>query len=131
MYKFLLVGAGGFFGACLRYLLDEVTYLFISKDLFPAGTIVVNIIGCFLIGYIVSLLEIKHLFSVELRLLVLTGFLGAFTTYSSFALDAFVLMSRTEIAKTVLYLGLQLLVGIGAVWAGMALNGMGSGVPLE
>ncbi len=125
MYKLLLVGAGGFVGASLRYLLDELTYLFISKEAFPAGTVVVNIIGCFLIGYIVSLLEVKHLFNVELRLLVLTGFLGAFTTYSSFALDAFVLMGRTQLLKAGLYLFLQLVVGIAAVWAGMAINGWG------
>ncbi|MDR8394211.1 fluoride efflux transporter CrcB [Aliifodinibius sp. S!AR15-10] len=126
MYKLLLVGVGGFVGACLRYLMDEATYLFISKEAFPAGTVVVNVIGCFLIGYIVSLLEVKHLFSVELRLLVLTGFLGAFTTYSSFALDSFVLMSRPGLWKPALYLALQLLIGIGAVWAGMFINGWGT-----
>ncbi|MFH5832347.1 fluoride efflux transporter CrcB [Halalkalibaculum sp. DA384] len=125
MYKLLLVGAGGFAGACLRYLLDEATYFFISKEAFPAGTVVVNIMGCFLIGYLVSLLELRHVFPVELRLLVLTGFLGAFTTYSSFALDTFVLMERSAFLKTGLYLALQLLVGIGAVWAGMAINGWG------
>ncbi|MDZ7691823.1 MAG: CrcB family protein [Balneolaceae bacterium] len=91
----------------------------------------VNLVGCFLIGYLVSLLELRHILSVELRLLLLTGFLGAFTTYSSFALDAFVLMSKTELLKTGTYLFLQLFMGIGAVWAGMAVNGMGSGFPVN
>ncbi|MDX1637361.1 MAG: fluoride efflux transporter CrcB [Balneolaceae bacterium] len=123
MYKLLLVGAGGFLGACLRYLLNEATYLLISKESFPAGTVVVNVIGCFLIGYLVSLFEVRHIFSMEVRLLLLTGFLGAFTTYSSFALDTLVLMGRAEILKTLMYLFLQLAIGIGAVWTGLAVNG--------
>lgn len=115
MYKLLLVGTGGFVGACLRYLTDELVYLFISKDAFPAGTLIVNIIGCFLIGYLVSLFEIKHLFSSELRLLVFAGFLGAFTTYSSFSLDALLLMQKSQYLNAVLYVGLHFFVGLGAV----------------
>lgn len=108
----LWVGVGGFVGAASRYLIAE----WIGKPGgFPFGTLAVNLIGCLLIGLLAGLRD-------EMRLLVVIGFLGGFTTYSSFGLDAVNLL-REEPLQAFAYVGVHVVLGLGAVWVGLRLAG--------
>ncbi len=84
MYKFLLVGVGGFFGAMLRYLLGLIFHN-TSQD-FAAlhGTLAINVIGCFLIGALTQIANSQLGLSSELKFVLIIGLLGSFTTYSTF-----------------------------------------------
>ncbi|MBW2569674.1 MAG: CrcB family protein, partial [Deltaproteobacteria bacterium] len=81
MHKIILVGVGGFIGAALRYLISGYTQDLIQSVAFPYGTLAVNITGCFLIGIISHLLESQAGMTAEMRLLLMVGLLGSFTTY--------------------------------------------------
>lgn len=84
--KWMSLVAGGVAGTVSRYLLAGIVYRFGGTD-FPYGTLVVNLIGCFLIGFLAVLAEEKFLLSPNMRLLLMAGFCGAFTTFSTFMLE--------------------------------------------
>ncbi len=84
MQKLLIIGAGGFIGAVFRYLVSGYVQRLSRSIDFPYGTLSVNLIGCFLIGVMSRMDEIRSIFSPEIRFLVFTGMLGAFTTFSTF-----------------------------------------------
>ena len=94
MNLLLLVGIGGFIGAVFRYLLSG----FIQNGFtsFPAGTLGVNIIGSFLLGFIMYSSEYHGFFSVETRIFLTLGVLGAFTTLSTFSYESFKLLEHDE-----------------------------------
>ena len=94
MVKILLVGAGGFLGSVLRYLAGGAVQAAARHEHFPWGTLTVNAVGCLLIGFIGGLAETRHVLSLEQRLLLITGFLGGFTTFSAFSLEALLLVQR-------------------------------------
>jgi len=107
-----LVGLGGGAGAVCRYLVG----LALNKPQgFPFGTLAVNLLGCFLIGLALHLDE-------RTKFLCVTGFLGGFTTYSAFGLESLQLL-KSQPTQGILYLGLHLLCGLAAVWAGLKLAG--------
>lgn len=83
MKAILFVLAGGAVGAVLRYLITEN----IPKSYFPWGTFFINILGCFLIGILYALLEHGVVLTPAVRLFLMTGFCGGFTTFSAFALE--------------------------------------------
>lgn len=116
--QWLAVAVGGAFGALSRYVV--VAYMVpVSANRFPWGTLLVNVIGCFLVGVIyVAALE-KSLLSPELRLLSMTGFLGAFTTFSAFALEALQLWQYGQPLSAAIYIVLSVFFCLGA--AGLAL----------
>lgn len=100
--QWLAVAAGGALGALARY--GVVTYLVpLAGNRFPLGTLCVNISGSFLIGVCYVLLNERLAASPELRLLITTGFLGAFTTFSTFSLDALTLWENGLPMTAVLY----------------------------
>src|SRR5262245_26556006 len=121
MLKFLLVGLGGSLGAMARYWLSGLVQDGMRGPAFPYGTLVVNVLGCFAIGVLAYLGEARGLLTPEARLLLLTGFLGGFTTFSTFGSETLGL-ARGGAAVTALgYVTAHLLLGLGAVWAGGAL----------
>ena len=121
MNKFFLIGAGGFFGSILRYFLSGVVYrLFSSKPLLPYGTLFVNITGCFLIGLISGLVENRQLMKPELRLFIMIGLLGGFTTFSTFAFESFGYLRDAEFMPFFLNTTLHVVLGVVAVWLGYA-----------
>ncbi len=85
MNKIILVGVGGFIGAALRYLITGYVQNLTQSVAFPYGTLVVNIAGCFLIGMFSQLVESQSGLTAEMRLLLMIGLLGSFTTYSTFS----------------------------------------------
>ena len=84
--KWIMLVAGGAFGTVSRYLLSGLTHRFLGHG-FPYGTLVVNTIGCLLIGFLVTLIDRQRLLTPEQKLFCLVGFLGAFTTFSTFMLE--------------------------------------------
>ena len=84
MDKYLFVGAGGFLGAVLRYWLSSTVQQLSNSALVPVGTLVVNVLGCLVIGFLSELAEEHGLFTAEARAFVFIGILGGFTTFSTF-----------------------------------------------
>ena len=113
----LLVALGGAAGSVLRYLLSNI------NASFPWGTIVANILGSLLIGLLVGLVG-KGVLSPEMQLLLVTGFCGGFTTFSTFANESFGMMKAGDILLTALYVGVSVVLGILAVWVGMTLSNL-------
>jgi CrcB protein len=86
------------------------------------GTLTVNISGCLIIGFLGGLSETREIFTPEIRALVFVGFLGGFTTFSSFGYEVFFLIRNGQTGAALANLGLQLIFGLSAVWAGFALS---------
>lgn len=95
MHTWLIIGIGGFFGAILRYLTGG--WIQSSYASFPIGTLGVNLIGSFLIGIVIYLSEFSGTFSEETRILITIGFLGAFTTMSTFSYESFRMLEQNRI----------------------------------
>ena len=89
MFKLLLIGTGGFIGSVMRYVAGGLIFRILRKPYFPYGTLIVNVFGCFLIGFISGLSENRQLFSTETRTFIFIGLLGGFTTFSTFGYEVF------------------------------------------
>ena len=111
----LLVALGGAAGSVLRYLLSGL------NTSFPWGTFTVNVFGSLLIGLLVGYVS-KGVLSPEMKLLLVTGFCGGFTTFSTFANESFGMVKAGDILLTALYVGASVVIGILAVWGGMMLS---------
>lgn len=120
MMQILLVAAGGAVGSVCRYLVG-VGALRLLGPSFPWGTLTVNVVGCFGIGVLAELIVTRFGASADLRLLLITGFLGGFTTFSAFALDAVSLFERGAAFSSFVYLASSIVVSIAATVAGMLL----------
>ncbi|WP_416408730.1 fluoride efflux transporter CrcB [Agrobacterium rosae] len=121
MLNIALVAIGGAIGSIARYLVG-VWSVRLAGPNFPWGTLTVNVVGAFLIGLTVEVIARRFDASSEMRVLLVTGVIGGFTTWSSFTLDAVVLLERGEIGLSALYLGASLLVSFAAIFAGLALG---------
>ncbi len=120
MKNTLLVGVGGFIGAALRYKIGGMILHHTVNWKFPAATFVVNICGCLVAGILMALAVKQELFSPNTRLVLFTGILGGFTTFSAFGLETVYLLQRHEIPVAGLYVFLTVSVGILALWFGMS-----------
>ncbi|NRP18723.1 putative fluoride ion transporter CrcB [Ensifer adhaerens] len=120
MSNLLLVGAGGAIGSMVRYLVGLWT-LHRWGPGFPWGTLGVNITGSFLIGLLAELIMRKFGASAEMRLFLITGVLGGYTTFSAFSLDTITLFERGDAALAVTYIAASVVLSILAVFAGLAL----------
>ena len=114
----LVIAMGGALGAVARYGLSGWVQSLLETT-FPLGTLVVNILGSFLLGLLLPLFETLA-WSAETRTMVTMGFLGAFTTYSTFSYEAVVLLEGGEWSRGGLYIGGSLFLGLGGILAGMA-----------
>lgn len=122
MNPLLLVGFGGFFGAIARYKAGGwVSHKFIY-GIFPVGTLAVNCLGCLVIGFLVALAERQQWFNTDARLLLITGFLGAFTTFSAFSFDTIFLMRRGEMTQAFLNVGLHVVLCLLFTWVAMRIG---------
>jgi CrcB protein len=117
----LIAGAGGFVGSAARYALTTwVTTRLASGTLFPWGTLSVNILGSLAIGALVgAMVELGDL-SERMRLLLVVGVLGGFTTFSAFSNETFALVREGQTAMAAAYVAATLAAGLAAVWAGYA-----------
>ena len=118
--KLAAVAAGGALGASLRYLLAAATHEMLGHD-FPYGTLLVNVIGSLLIGYLMVLLPAYDGEIPIIRLLLITGVLGGFTTYSAFSVETLQLVQDGHLTKAGLNISMTLFFCFIAVWAGYLL----------
>lgn len=118
MLKILMVGSGGFIGSVGRYLLGLWVYQNSGQHWFPYATLTVNVIGCFLIGLWGGILETRHAFSDELQLFLLVGFLGGFTTFSSFSHETNQLLRNSQVFAAGLNVVLQIVLCLLFAWLG-------------
>jgi CrcB protein len=115
----LVIALGGAFGAVARYGLSGWVQN-LTATTFPMGTLVVNVLGSFLLGASLPLFE-SLAWSPEARTMVTIGFLGAFTTYSTFSYEALVLLEGGEWGRAGTYIGGSLILGLASVLMGMAI----------
>lgn len=116
----LLVALGGAVGSGLRYLIQESLHKQI-QGFAPYGTFVVNIIGCFLIGLLLGWAEQGKYIDQQLSLLLITGFCGGFTTFSTFAMQGNQLIFAQKPLAALFYLGLSVVVGMALAYLGYRL----------
>jgi len=113
-----IVGLGGFLGSALRYLIGGWAQG-LSKSLdFPYGTLTVNLIGCFVIGFLGELAEARGVFTSGTRLLVFIGLLGGFTTFSSFGNDTLNLARSGQMLNALTNVAVNVIFGLLLVWLG-------------
>jgi len=118
LLKYLMVGVGGCLGSILRFWLGS----YIGNKMgsrFPYGTFVINITGSFLVGLVFALLTVKTEWSPNWRYLIPIGFIGGYTTFSSFEYETLRTMQDGRIGLGLLYVAASVVVGFVAVWGGM------------
>lgn len=116
--QILLVGVGGGVGSIFRFLTSLLTAKYFSNT-FPIATFATNIIGCFLIGLLIGVLGQNIQMNNSLKLLLITGFCGGYTTFSTFASENISLLQTNNYLTAILYIGASIFIGLFAVWAGM------------
>ena len=121
MQNLLLIGLGGFMGALLRYGVSGFIQSWSKSINFPYGTLVVNLLGCLLIGMLSQVGEVRGVISPEARYFIFIGLLGAFTTFSTFGNDTVSLFRDGENLLSYINIGLHLVLGLSAVWLGQSL----------
>jgi CrcB protein len=119
MNQLIAVALGGSFGAVVRFLISSGIYQWLGRG-FPYGTLVVNITGSFLIGILTEALILQRIaMTVEYRAAILTGFIGAYTTFSTFSLETVYLIEQGSLTKAALNILLSVAGCILAVWIGL------------
>ena len=119
MIKLLLIGLGSAIGGIVRYLLSNMISESTSS-VFPWGTFVVNVIGCFIIGLIYGAVDSGAGISANTRLFLTVGFCGGFTTFSTFAHENYLLFTSGSVLTVAAYGALSFFVGIVMAYAGHA-----------
>ncbi|RCK21159.1 fluoride efflux transporter CrcB [Thalassospira lucentensis] len=114
------IALGGAIGAVARHSVSVMMGSIMGGG-FPWGTLTVNIVGSFLMGALLEVSALKLSLSPEIRALLVTGFLGAFTTFSTFSLDVATLYERGNLGLTALYIIVSVVVGISALFGAIAL----------
>ena len=116
--NFLIVGLGGAVGSMLRYGVQRILQVQ-STATFPVGTLLVNIAGCFLIGILWSMISRSLTWNEEMKLLLMTGFCGGFTTFSAFTLEGIGLLKENRTVLFVIYLTASVVGGLLATFIGI------------
>jgi len=121
LIQIMVVGSGGFAGSIMRYWISGLLNRMLPLTSFPAGTFVVNIAGCFLIGLFAGIIELNGLLNPYSRLFLIVGVLGGFTTFSTLGYECYSLLNAMKIFMAFLNLGLHISFGLLAVWGGQIL----------
>ena len=115
---FLLVGLGGAAGSMLRYLTALLTARYYAAS-FPLATFLTNVLGCFLIGIFIGLFWHSTQLNQQLRLLLVTGFCGGYTTFSTFSSENLTLLQSGHILTAIAYITASIAAGLLAIWLGL------------
>lgn len=117
MKQLLIIGLGGFVGSIARFLVQKLNlhWHFLS---IPIGTFTVNILGSLIIGFLIGISSKSDILSPNLRLFLMVGFCGGFTTFSSFTGENLTLMQNGQFSTVILYTGLSIFFGFLAVFLG-------------
>jgi CrcB protein len=120
MVRFLLVGAGGALGSLARYLVSVLAARVLGSD-FPFGTLLVNLVGAFLIGFVQHVALSSAVFSLDLRLFLTVGILGGFTTYSAFSYESIRMLHDGAWLQAIIYVGLTTMFALALCGIGVLL----------
>jgi len=119
MNQILAVALGGAFGAVIRFLVSSGIYQWLGRG-FPYGTLVVNVLGSFMLGLLTeSLMQQRITITFEYRAAILIGFIGAFTTFSTFSLETFYLLEQGHLTKAGLNIFTSVTACVFAIWIGL------------
>ena len=118
MTQLLAIAAGGSIGAVLRYVASSGVHLWLGR-VFPYGTLLVNVLGSFIMGLLYELFLQRISVSDEVRALLLVGILGAFTTFSTFSMETISLIEQGDLSKAVLNVLLSVILCLSAAWFGL------------
>lgn len=121
MREILLVALGGSVGAVGRWAVSGLVYRFAGTG-FPFGTLAVNVLGSFLMGLVLGLALDSDLVPPAMRLVITAGFLGAFTTFSTFSWETLRLLEDGSVGLALGNLAVSLVLGLSAAWAGLWLS---------
>jgi len=119
LINFISVGLGAFFGAIIRYGINILVAKLISADKPAISTFIVNIVGSFLMGLLFSYFNSLSELKPELRLILITGFLGSFTTFSTFSMENYIFLIEGEYIKFLIYSILSIVIGVIMIWVGI------------
>lgn len=121
MKNFLLVALGGGLGASFRYFAQGFIQNY-ANNLFPYGTMIVNIFGCLAIGFLMSFFEYEFTATPELRIFLTTGLLGGFTTYSSFSYESIMMLKEGNYYNGIIYIAGTLFLCLFSTFVGLKLG---------
>ena len=120
MTQILAIAAGGSIGAVMRYLVSTGVYNYLGRG-FPYGTLAVNVLGSLLMGLLYELFLQRLSVSPEVRAILLVGFLGAFTTFSTFSIETITLIEQGDVFKAVVNMLASVILCVVAAWLGLQL----------
>ena len=118
MKTVMAIALGGALGAVARHFISHWSVVALGNG-FPWGTLTVNVVGCFALGVVVEVMALVWSPAAEWRAFLTVGVLGAFTTFSAFALDISILHERGEMLQAILYVTVSVAGSIAAIFAGM------------
>jgi len=114
MQNYILVAVGAAFGGLMRYWVSGIVQNIFPFG-FPSGTLTVNVLGSFILGFIIFYFDTQELISPQLRVMLTVGFCGGFTTFSTFSFETFNLMGDSEFLLAFINMGLNMLLTLTAV----------------
>ena len=124
LWQVALVGLGGSVGAVLRFALSGLVHRLLPFVTLPAGTLVVNVVGCLAIGFLGGLVEVRQVFGPQSRLFLFIGVLGSFTTFSTFAYETLALAHQADFLRASVNVLIQIVLCLACVWLGFAVTRM-------
>ncbi len=121
MLQLLTIAGGGALGAVLRFGMSSYVYRLLGRD-FPYGTLAVNVVGSLFMGILFILFIERGLVSAEWRSAIIIGFLGAFTTFSTFSIETLMLVESGELSRAALNVVLSVTLCLVATWLGLVMG---------
>jgi len=119
--QLLAIAGGGALGAVLRFSMSSNIYRVFGRE-FPYGTLAVNVLGSLLMGLFFILIIERGTLSAEWRSVIMIGFLGAFTTFSTFSIETLALLESGELSRAALNIFLSVALCLGATWLGLVIG---------
>ena len=126
MKSLLLVALGGALGSMTRFKLSGWVLHHTANWRFPAGTLTVNLLGCFIAGLLAGMAVKQEIFTPEARLFLFTGLLGGFTTFSAFGLETLLLLKRGEAGVAFANVAISVVIGLQVAWLGYEVSARGA-----
>ena len=117
MWNYVAVALGGVVGCCARYGVSQAVQVFYGRN-FPLATLIINVSGCLAMGFLFVITLERVSMNPSLRVALLTGVIGGFTTFSTFAMEALLLAEDGETGQAVLYVTLSVVLGLAAAFLG-------------